>query len=95
MVVNKKCQVAIYSFMLALTIIILALAFAYPIWEASQNARNETIGEGETLGLNCSNSALSYYDKAACITTDLTPFYFIGILLFAGGVVLVAKLVFD
>ena len=93
--VVKKGQVMIYGFMLALTVIILALAFAYPVYESAQNARNKSYSDTEFQGLDCSNSSISYYDKAACITTDLTPFYFVGALIFIGGIILVSKIVFS
>jgi uncharacterized protein (UPF0333 family) len=91
---NNKAQVMIYGFMLAVTIIILAMAFAYPIWQAADNARSETTDAGG-IGLNCTNPNLSNYDKSACIITDLTPFYFVGILVFIAGVVITAKIVFN
>lgn len=86
--VVKKGQVMLYGFMLALTIVIFALAIAYPVWESANDARTSS-------ELNCTSTTLSNYDKAACITTDLTPFYFVGILVFIAGTVLVAKIIFS
>jgi predicted metal-binding membrane protein len=93
MVLSNRGQVMLYGFMMALVIVILALAFAYPIWQSTTDARSDTTSSGG-LGLNCSSTTLSGYDKAACITTDMTTFYFVGILVFIGGAVLIAKLVF-
>lgn len=82
-----------YSFMLGMTIIILALALAFPVKEQIDSVRNETTNEGVN-GLNCTNTELSIYDKGACIVTDMGIFYFIGSLIFVGGAVLMARVIF-
>jgi hypothetical protein len=82
-------QVAIFAFMLGLVVIILALALVPVIKQSTDNARNAT--SGDTLGLDCSNSSISMFDKGACLTTDLTQPYFFGTLIAIGGAILAAK----
>ena len=94
MVLNNRGQTVFYGFMLAVTIVVLALAFAKPIHEAVSESRNETTSYGGT-GMNCTNTDLSNYDKAACVISDLSPFTFIGILIFIAGAVIASKYVFS
>ena len=89
---DKKGQAAIYLIMVALVIIILALAFAPVVRDFTESARNST--SGDTLGMDCSNSSISNFDKAACYATDLNLFYFIGGLIFVGAALIGAKLIF-
>ena len=86
---NNSGQVVLFAFMMGLVVIILALALAPVIKESTDNARNAT--SGDTLGLDCSNSSISKFDKGACLTTDLTQPYFFGILIALGGAILAAK----
>ena len=91
---NKKGFTTVfYTFMLALTIIVLALALSGPIKETVDNARNESY-EGY-YGLNCSSTTISDYDKATCVVADMSIFYFIGGLIFVAGMIIVARLVFS
>jgi len=94
MVLNNKSQVFFYSLMLGIVIIVVALALAGPTKDIIDSARNETTDEGQ-LGLNCSSSAISNFDKGACIVSDLTIFHFIGGLIFIAGSVITAKLIFS
>lgn len=89
---NKQGQVMVYGIMLGLVIIILALALAPAVGSFTNGARNET--SGDNIGLNCSTTT-SNFDKATCVITDLTLFYFIGGLIFVAGSVIVAKIVFE
>ena len=92
MIMDNKGQIGIFALMLGLTIIILGLALAPAVAESVGNAGNATIGD--TLGMDCNNSTISNFTKAACITSDLSIFYFVGgIILLAGGII-VARLVF-
>ncbi len=91
---KKKAQVVIYTFMLALCIIIVAVALLFPITETTNAVRNESY-LGENNGLNCSNPAVDMFVNSACLTTDLTSFYFIGGLIFIAGVVITARIVFS
>ena len=84
---NKKGQVMFFGFMLGLTIIILALALAPAVVDSVGTARNAS-------NMDCDNSSISYGDQAACIATDSLSFYFIGGLIFIGGLVIGAKILF-
>ena len=88
---NNQGQVVFLGLMLAIVIIILALALAPAVKEANDIARNESTDT--SIGLNCSSDTISDYDKAACTSSDLTLFYFVGMLIFIGGAVLAAKIV--
>jgi hypothetical protein len=79
--------------MVGLCIIILALALAKPVTDFSTTARNNTTATD--LGLNCTDTTISNYNKGACVVTDLYSPYFIGILLFIGGAILISKIVFE
>lgn len=89
---NTKGQTVFFLFMLSLVIIILALALAGPLKELVDNARAPT--SGDTLGLDCDNASISSFDKAACVTTDISIFYFIGGLIFITGIIISAKIIF-
>jgi len=90
---NKQGQVVIYGLCLALVIIVLALALAPAVLESSNIARNQT--DGDTYGLDCTNSSISMFDKATCRVVDLNMFYFIGSLIFIGGAIVIAKIVYQ
>ena len=68
---SSKAQVKLYAIMVAVTIIVLALALAFPVSNASERARNET--SGDVIGLNCSTTTDNFI-KATCIFQDITPF---------------------
>jgi len=88
---NKKAQVWGYTLMLGLTIIILALALA-PIGKSFvDSTMNATVGD--TIGMDCSNSSISDFNKAACRVTDFSLFYFFGGLILIGGAVVGARLI--
>ena len=91
---NNKAQVFFYSLMLGILIIIVALALAGPTKDIVDSARNETTDEGQ-LGLNCTSTTISNFDKGACIVSDLTIFHFIAGLIFIAGAVITAKLMFQ
>ena len=83
----------LYGLMLGLVVIILALALAPTLQEFTGNAMNQTVGD--TIGLDCDNVTISNFDKATCVATDLSMFYFIGFMLFLGASLITAKLVFS
>ena len=89
---NTNGQVAFYTFMVAVVVIILALAFAPTLKSFTDSARaSSTV---DTVGLDCSNTSISNFDKANCIMTDLTlPYFIIGLIALA-GVIIGAKLIF-
>lgn len=79
----KKGQVVFFGFMLGLVIILLALALAPPIKQSIDNARSS---------MDCNNQSISNFQKAGCLATDSTMFYFtIGILMI-GGIVIGARI---
>ncbi len=89
---NKKGSLLIYGLMLGLLIMVLALALAPVVSQLTESARNETVGD--IMGLDCENTSISNFDKATCIATDLTLFYFIGGLIFIAGTIVTAKIIF-
>ena len=84
-----KAQVSLFTISLGLVIIILALALAPVISDTSARAMNASVGD--TLGMDCSNSSISNFDRAACVAVDLNGFYFIGVMILIGGGVIAAK----
>jgi len=89
---NKSGSVVIYTLMIGMVIIILALALAPLVQDFTTSAMNST--SGDTAGLDCDNSSISNFDKATCVSTDLTLFYFIGALIFIAGLIITSKVVF-
>ena len=90
---DKNGSILIYGIMLSITVIILALALAPAVSEFTNGARNASTTD--TIGLDCSNTSISNYDKAACTATDLTLVWFIGSLILIGGGIITAKIIFD
>ena len=90
---NKNGQVILLTFMIGLIITILALALAPAVQQSTNLARNQSTNS--SIGLDCSNTSISSFDKSACITTDIMLPYFIGFLLFLGGAVILGRLVFQ
>ena len=88
---NKKGQVMFYGLMLGITILVLALALAPSVGQFTDTAMNDSVGD--TIGLNCTGTT-SDFVKATCVVTDLSLFYFIGILIFMAGVIVTAKYFF-
>ena len=82
---NNRGQVVFYTLMIGIVIIIIGLALAPVVQDFITDARNET------TGMDCDNSSISDFDKAGCITSDLTLFYFIAGLIFLGGAVIAAR----
>ena len=89
---NKLGQIQFFGFMLGLVVIILALALAFPIREIANTAMNTSTND--SVGMDCSNTSISNFDKISCYAADLTPFYFIGSLIMIGGVILLSKIIF-
>jgi len=90
---NKRASILLYGVMLGLTIVILALALAPAASESAGRAMNVTVGD--TIGMDCTNSSISDFTRAACYATDISVSYFIAILLFIGGAAITAKIVFS
>jgi len=103
---NRKGQTFLFSFMLGLTIIILALALAFPLRESADTAMNAStdtnytnsdgnVGQITSVGLDCTNSSISSFDKISCYATDTTSFFFIGSLIMIAGIVIGSKIIFN
>ena len=92
MIKSKKASVVIFALMLGMVIIILALALAPALQESISTTMNTS--SGDTFGLDCNNESISNFDKGACLATDLTLFYYIGALIFIGGLVIASKITF-
>jgi len=75
---NKKGQVLIYSLMIGLVVVILALALSPSVKTFTDTAMNSD-------NLDCSNDSISNFDKATCVAVDLGGFYLIGALILIGG----------
>jgi len=94
---NRKGQVAIYGLMLGLTIFILALALAPAGNQFIGSAMNTTWTDSNnvtSVGLDCTNSSISNFDKATCVVTDFSLPYFFGGLLFIAGAIITARIIF-
>jgi predicted permease len=87
---NGKGQVVLYALMIGMCIFVLGLALIFPVKQATDNAR-DTAANG---GMDCSNSSISSYTKAACLVSDATQPYFIATVLALGGAVVGARLLF-
>lgn len=74
---------------LAVTIIILALAFAPVVKQFADDARNSS--SDTRVGLDCSNTSISNFDKANCVAVDSLNPYFVGFLLLFAGALIAAK----
>jgi hypothetical protein len=78
--------------MLAIVIIICALAFAPVVNNITGSAMNKTNEFGEQGGMDCTNTTISDFQKAACWTIDIGQFYFIGGLIALAGIVIGARI---
>jgi len=87
---NKKGSILIYGLMLGLVIIILALSLAPTGQQVISEAMNQSTSNA--IGLNCSNSTISNFDKAACVVTDFSLPYFFGGLIFIAGAIIVGRI---
>jgi hypothetical protein len=90
---NSKGQVVLFSLMMGLILIILAIAFTSPLTQYIGGFRNTTNDIGEFSGLDCDNSSISDFQKATCLISDLTVPYFIGIVLALAGIVIGARII--
>lgn len=75
---NNKGQYAIYTLMIGIVVLILALAFAPALKSFVDTARLPSTNE--SIGLDCTNNSISDFDKATCVTTDLyLPYFILGL----------------
>ena len=82
---SKRASVLLYTMMLGLLVILLALFLAPGVQDFTTQAMTD---------MNCSSSLISNYDKATCTVIDLNLFYFIGALIFIGGLIVTARVMF-
>lgn len=82
---NNKGQAIFVSLMIAIVVIVLALAWAFPVRQSVDTARTS---------MDCTNTSISSFDKATCLASDLTIFYFIGGLIAIAGLVIGARIAF-
>lgn len=88
---SKHAQLSVVAFMIAIVIILLALAFIPSVNLFSTNAQNTTSVFG---GMNCTATTDDFL-KAACYTTDITQFWFIGGIVALAGVIIASKIIFS
>jgi len=89
---NKKGQVGVwgYALMLGLVIIIMGLALAPSGKKFIDDAMNTSTAD--FIGLDCGNVSISNFDKGTCVITDFSLPYFFGGIILIGGAVVVAKI---
>ncbi len=81
---NNKGQVLVFSFMIALMLIVIV----YGLAPSGFQIVNQTM---HVSNMDCDNSSISTFDKVSCVAVDMGMFYFlIGLLflsigLFIGG----------
>lgn len=84
---NGKGQVIMVGLMLAVLLVILSLSLAYPVYQATENARTS---------MNCTTDFnLSMGTQAACVSTDFSLPIFIGTVLAVAGVAMLGRIYFD
>jgi len=89
---NTKGSVIIYGMMLGVLIIFLGLALGPSLQKITDDTMNAT--SGDTLGLDCTNTSISTFDKLTCNAVDITLPYFIGTVILIGGLIVTAKIIF-
>jgi len=67
---NNQGSALFVGFMIMLTILVLTLGLAPHVKSFVDTSRNST-------NMDCGNSSISNFDKAACVTIDMGTFYFI------------------
>ena len=76
---NKRGQTLFVALMIGIVLVLLALAFAFPLNQVITNSR---------VDLNCSNTTLTYQGDANCVAVDSLNWLWIGTLLGFAGIVL-------
>lgn len=82
---NKQGQVVFYTFMVGLVIILVGLAVTPIIKE---------IVTDSSSSMDCDNETISNFQKVGCIANDINMPLTIGFIIFIGGGVILAKVVF-
>ena len=94
MAMNKKGSlVMVYGLMIAVVVIILSIAFAPVLKQFTDDARAPSTDT--TVGLDCANSSISDFDKGSCQMVDLTLPIIIGAFILMGGIIFIAKIIFE
>ena len=88
---NKNGQVIFFTLMIGIVVLILAMGLAFPVKQGVEDATNYTGASTSTINLDCANSSISNFNKATCVISDISLFYFIGGLIFMVGGILAAK----
>jgi len=93
---DKQGQVVFYTLMVGIVFVLLAIALAPVLKEFVDNARSDNfttspLAPNNSTGLDCNNDAISKYDKATCVVSDLTLFHFIIGLVVLGGAIITAR----
>ena len=81
---NTQGQAIFMGFMIMLAIIVLTFGMAAPIKSSVDDARNST-------NMDCTNSSISDFDKAACVVIDMGIFYFIAGMIALGIAVFLSR----
>tara|TARA_R100001530_G_scaffold127905_1_gene97345 strand:+ start:82 stop:342 length:261 start_codon:yes stop_codon:yes gene_type:complete len=82
---NNRGQVIFFGFMLGLVIILLGMSLAPGIKQSVDNSR-------AVNNMDCTNSSISYSQRAACVATDTMNFYFVGGIILIGGLVIGSRI---
>ena len=90
---SKRASVIIFSLMLAVVVIILAIALAPAAQQIISSAMNAS--ESDTIGMDCDNESISNFTKAACVVTDFSLFWFFGAMIFLAGVIVTGRILFS
>jgi len=90
---NNRGQVIFMTLMIGVCIIVVALAFAPGLRQFVTDARAPTTDT--QVGLDCTNSSISDFDKSTCAIVDLSLPYFIIALVGIGLSVITAKLIME
>ena len=88
---DVKGQAFFVSLMIALVFIVFALAVGPSLVQFSDNARNSSTLD--SVGLNCTSSLITNFDKANCVFVDYLPPLFVGFLIFAAGAIIASRII--
>lgn len=91
--INSKGSIMIYSIMLSIVVLVLAMALAPAGKSFIDSAMN--VSTADAIGLDCANESISNFDKATCTITDFSLFWFFGSLIFISGCIVTGRIVFS
>lgn len=89
---NGKGQVFFFTFMLGITVLILALALAPAVKQSVDTSRGNSTAD--IVAMNCTSTD-DLFMKGACVLEDMTLPYFIIGLVALGGAIIGAKVLFE